>query len=360
MKLSGPERERESVCKTDFWRQYCNLMNRITIKDVARAAGVSASAVSRVFTEGASASVKTREKVLAAADLLGYRPSLLARGLVSNRTNMVTLVMGRMTDPFDALFMDSFAEAMARRGTRLMLSPVRAGASEEDSLLQALDYQSDAVIVSAGTMSLAHSERCVRAGLPVILAGRVLEAPGVDCVLADNRDGGRQAAELLLRTGCRSLTYLGQGGATFSDRERRDGFGAAVTEAGVTFTEQAVGGRADAEAFSAATELLSRLPRPDGIFCSNDNIAICALEACQALGLAVPGDVAIVGFNNLPDAARRSFQLTTLDYPVSKVVAEICNLLDLRGGDFGRESEIRRISTQLVVRSSTRARGTAG
>ena len=329
-------------------------MRRVTIKDVAREAGVSASAVSRVFTEGASASLKTREKVLAAADLLGYRPSLLARGLVRNRTNLVTLVMGRMTDPFDARFMDCLAESLAERGTRLMLSPAAVGAPGEEGMLQALDYQSDAVVVSAGTMSLAHSERCVRAGLPVILAGRVLETPGVDCVLADNHDGGRQAAQLLLRTGCRQLAFLGQGGATFSDRERCNGFEAAARAAGHSIVQQSVMGRDDAAAFAAATTLLSRTPRPDGIFCSNDRIAIAALEASRALGLGVPGDVAIIGFNNLPDSARRSFQLTTLDYPVNAVVAQIIELLDLRLEQPRRPSEIRRIPTHLVVRASTR------
>lgn len=329
-------------------------MRRVTIKDVAREAGVSASAVSRVFTEGASASPKTREKVLAAADLLGYRPSLLARGLVRNRTNLITLVMGRMTDPFDARFMDCLAESLAARGTRLMLSPAAVGAPGEEGMLQALDYQSDAVVVSAGTMSLAHSERCVRAGLPVILAGRVLETPGVDCVLADNHDGGRQAAQLLLRTGCRQLAFLGQGGATFSDRERRNGFQAAARAAGHSIVQQSVTGRDDAAAFAAATTLLSRTPRPDGIFCSNDRIAIAALEAGRALGLGVPGDLALIGFNNLPDSARRSFQLTTLDYPVNAVVAQIIELLDLRLEQPRRPSEIRRVPTHLVVRASTR------
>ena len=88
-------------------------MDRVTIKDVAREAGVSPSAVSRVFTEGASASNRTRERVLEAAERLGYRPSLLARGLVSSRTNLVTLVMGGMSDPFDALFLDQFARTLA-------------------------------------------------------------------------------------------------------------------------------------------------------------------------------------------------------------------------------------------------------
>ncbi|WP_299618953.1 LacI family DNA-binding transcriptional regulator [Pelagibius sp.] len=327
-------------------------MSRVTIKDVAREAGVSASAVSRVFTEGGSASSQTREKVMAAAERLGYRPSLLARGLVRNRTNLITLVTGRMNDPFDALFLDQFSESLAERGTHLLLAS--AGPSGEAGLLQALDYQSDAVVVSAGTMSLEHSELCVRAGLPIILAGRVMAVPGVDCVLADNSDGGRQAAELLRRVGCRRLAYLGRGGATFSDGERWQGYKSAAAAAGLTVTNQIIEGRDDTAAAQGAAALLSRDLRPDGVFCSNDSIAIAALETARALGLKVPDELSIVGFNNIPTAARRSFRLTTLNYPVKRVVQGILALLDSRLDDPRRADEVRRIPTQLVVRGTTR------
>ena len=325
-------------------------MSRVTIKDVAREAGVSASAVSRVFTEGGSASSRTREKVMTAAERLGYRPSLLARGLVRNRTNLITLVSGRMSDPFDALFLDQFSAALAERGTHLLLASAASDGPGNAGLLQALDYQSDAVVVSAGTMSLEHSELCVRAGLPIILAGRVMAVPGVDCVLADNRDGGRQATELLLRTGCRRLAYLGHGGATFSDGERWAGFEAAAAAAGLPVSSEVIEGRDDAAAAQGAAALLSQDLRPDGIFCSNDRIAIAALETARSLGLRVPDEVSIVGFNNTPSSARRSFRLTTLDYPVARVVQGILSLLDSRLDNPQRDNEVLRIPTQLVVR----------
>src|SRR4051794_33364332 len=96
-------------------------MRRTTIKDVAREAGLSPSAVSRVFTAGASASEATRRKVLEAADRLGYRPSLLARGLVARRTNLVTLAVGELGDPFDAMFVQDMARILAARGARAII-----------------------------------------------------------------------------------------------------------------------------------------------------------------------------------------------------------------------------------------------
>lgn len=331
-------------------------MSRATIKDVAREAGVSPSAVSRVFTQGASASAQTRERVMAVAERLNYRPSLLARGLVGSRTNLITLVMGSLADPFDALFLDAFSRALAARGTRLLLASDASNAPHDSGLLQALDYRSDAVVVAAGTLSPDHSALCVRAGLPVILAGRVLDSPGVDSVLADNRGGGRQAAELLIRTGCRRLAYLGRGGATFSDRERFAGFAAAAGAAGLKVIDQAVPTPSDVAAFQAATALLADDARPDGLFCSADSLAVPAVEAARALGLALPEDLSVVGFNNVPNAAWRSFRLTTLDYPVSRVVETILALIDSRFSDPLRASEVRRISTRLVIRTTTRQR----
>jgi DNA-binding LacI/PurR family transcriptional regulator len=327
-------------------------MRRITIKDVAKAAGVSASAVSRVLTAGGSASADTRTKVLAATERLGYRPSLLARGLAGNRTQLVTLVAGEITNPFDALFLERFAGALAVRGMRLLLIPAGSADLSDDALLEALDYRSDAVVAAAGTMTPEHSELCVRAGLPVILSGRILEARGVDCVLADSVRGGRLAAELLLRTGCRRLAYLGLERPTFADRERAEGF-AGAAEA-VPFELHKANGAGEADAFAAAMEMLSADTPPDGIFCSNDSLAIAAVEAAHALHLKIPEQVSIVGFNDIDMAGWRSFQLTTIAYSVDQLVAAIMELLESRLADPARPDTTQRIPVRLVPRATTR------
>lgn len=330
-------------------------MKRVTIKDVAKEAGVSVSAVSRVFTDGASASAPMREKVRLTAESLGYRPSLLARGLVQERTNLITLVIGRLNGAFDALFLDAFADAVARTGARLLLASADSGRPNEGGLLQALDYQSDAAVVAAGTMPLDHSEKCLRAGLPIVLVGRVVDMPGVDCVLADNIDGARQAGELLLRTGCRRIAYLGRGGATFSDMERREGIRGAVDAAKGELIVRSIDGKGAEAKFDAAASLLSQHRPPDAIFCASDSIALGAVEAARALGMRVPEDVSIIGFNNVPIAGWRSFRLSTIDYPIKATVDAILELLDERLNGPERPSVVRRIPTRLVVRGTTRA-----
>jgi len=331
---------------------YPDIMKRVTIKDVARVAGVSVSVVSRSFSNG-SVAPETRARVQAAARELGYRPSHLARGLVSSRTNTVTLVTGQMSDPFDALFLETLAEALSDRGTRLVVAPASKQTAEAGGMFQALDDRSDAVIIAAGTIPLEASADCVKAGLPVILAGREPPAEGIDGVAADNADGGRQAAELLLRTGRRRAAFYGLSRPTFSDRERARGFVETMKAAGREVAVQRAATPADKAAFEGAAAILSTPDRPDAIFCATDRLAFGALEAARALGLAVPQDVSVIGFNNIPAAARRSYRLTTLDYPVAAVVETILSLLDRRLASPGAATAFRRIPVRLVIRDTT-------
>jgi hypothetical protein len=174
-------------------------------------------------------------------------------------------------------------------------------------------------------------EACVHAGLPIILLGSIVGPQGVDNVLADNTNGARQAVKLLLRTGCRWLAYLGLGGATFSDKERFQGFSNVVKEADLSFSFHSVEGSSADAAFNTAISMLSASRWPDGVFCGSDSIAFCVIEAARALGLAVPGDLSVVGFNNVLPANWRSFKLTTIEYPIGQTIDNIVELLDKNG-----------------------------
>lgn len=329
-------------------------MTRVTIRDVARAAGVSISAVSRVFTEGASASAKTRAKVIAAAQELDYRPNALARGLVGERTNLVALVIGRARNVFDSLFLEAMADALARRGKNLLVSRVHGDASVDEGMMSALDYQADAVVVAAGTVPPATSERCVRLGVPIILCGRVIERPGVDCILGDNKDGARQAAELLARSGCKRIAYLGRGTSAFSDTEREAGLSEALDRLNLALAARATVDIEDDRGLAAATALLSARHRPDAIFCGTDLIALGVLETARALGLRVPEDLSVVGFDNVPMSAWPSFRLTTVDFPIAMTADAVVDRLEARLADPGLPPLVQRIPTRLVVRATTR------
>ena len=329
-------------------------MKRVTIKEVALQAGVSISAVSRAFSEGSSLTPEKRTRVLAVAEQLGYRPSSIAQGLVKKRSNSVTLVSGPMTDPFDAMFLEQLAEALSDRGKRLIVAPGSKQGPERGGMFQALDDRSDVVVVAAGTMPLDASEACVRVGLPVILAGRILDIAGIDCVAADNEEGGRQAAQLLLRTGCRQPVYFGFAERSMADQERQAGFCRAFCEMGSEVTAAYAVARSVETIFDDATLMLSSRQQPDSVFCATDRLAFGVIEAARAQGLAVPGNVSVIGFNNIPAAAWRSYRLTTINYPVSRVVNAILDTMDRRLANPGLKRQHMRIPVSLVVRDTTR------
>jgi DNA-binding LacI/PurR family transcriptional regulator len=176
----------------------------------------------------------------------------------------------------------------------------------------------------------------------------------VDCVLADNVTGGARAAELLLRTGCRRLAFLGLGATTFADRERGEGFAEALRRAGANASFYSIDAAGHEETFAAATRMLGASDPPDGIFCSNDSIAIAAIEAARALHLRVPQEVSIIGFNDVAMAGWRSFALTTLAYPVADLVDAVIALLESRLAEPLRANVVRRIPVRLMPRATTR------
>ena len=328
-------------------------MKRATIKDVARRTGVSVSAVSRAFS-GGSVSASKKANILRVAAELGYRPSTAARSLARRRSHTVTLVTGPLHDSFDSRFLERLAEALADTGRRLVVAPASRQNDVSGGVYQAIDDRSDAVVISAGTMPLEASRDCVRVGLPVILAGRELAEQRVDSVVAANADGGRQAAELFARTRCSSPIYFGSGRESFSDRERFEGFRDYLQTRGLRTREFRAEGGDEDTIYEAASRMLGSPDRPDAVFCGTDRLAFGVVEAARALRLTIPGEVSVIGFNNVPAASRRTYQLTTFDYPVAQIVAEIMSTLETRAANPELPPMRKRIPVALIVRGTTR------
>ncbi|MGF1626318.1 MAG: LacI family DNA-binding transcriptional regulator [Alphaproteobacteria bacterium] len=328
-------------------------MKRVTLRDVAQAAGVSASAVSRTFTPGASIAAQTRDRVLAAAKSLGYRPNAIARGLISNRTDLVALVTGTIASPYDPLLVDALARGLARIDKRIMLLPVDGATTVADAMEIALDYRVSGAMVAAGTMTAETSRRFASLGVPLVLAGRIGEGELVDCVCSDNLAGGRSAASLLARTGHRRIAYLGRTRNTFSDQERFQGLVEGLARHGLTLhAERRI--EEAAEDLSATMAILGGDSPPDALFCVNDALAMQALEASRLLGIRVPEDLAVIGYDDIPQARWPSFRLTTIAYPVPVTVAAILERLAARIADPTRPRSVTRIPAELVVRDTTR------
>src|SRR5580692_3371753 len=195
----------------------------VTAKVVARLAGVSTSAVSRTFTEGASASSKTREKVLSAAQTVGYKPNAIARSLVTRRTELIGIVCDNFDNPLFMEIFDLFTRRLQQRGRRPLLANLSGGARTDVALEMLLKYSVDGVIVASSTLPPSFAEACSEAGMPVVQAfGRAGGLKSVSVVGADNYQGGRLAGDLLRRHGYKNIAFLGgpQSATSTEDRIR--------------------------------------------------------------------------------------------------------------------------------------------
>ena len=323
--------------------------------DVARLAGVSQSTVSRIFTPGAKVSAATRDKVLAAARALGYQPNAIARSLIMQRTNIIGIVMAQITSPFYPYVLEKFIQKLQILGRQVLLFSAAPNQDIDDILPLVLQYQVDGLIITSATLSSAMADACVQSGTPVVLFNRYILTAQTSAVCCDNVAGGRLVADFLLDTGHRRLAYLAGSENTSTNTDREKGFTAQLRERGQADWLRAQGAYTYQSGYDAALELLQRSDRPDAIFCANDIMAQGVLDAARfALGLLVPDDLSIVGFDDIPAAEWPAYNLTTVRQPVEQMIEATVALLLERLETSALEPALKLIPGRLIERGSTR------
>lgn len=329
------------------------LRRRATSTEVARLAGVSQSAVSRCFTPGASIAPETRDKVMAAARALGYRPNALARGLVGSRTDLIGVVIGNFDGPFEPFLFDRLSNALAAAGKRPLVVRGDPATDVARPLLSALDYQVDGVLVMAGSVNRATVDAVKRLGVPLVLYGFVTTSDPVDCVCCDNTAGARMVADALLASRYRRVAYVTGRRDAFSEAERQAAFLDRMTAGGRTVTAVVEGDYTYEGGIAAGLRLLSGADRPDAVFCGNDATAFGVIDAARhRLGLRVPDDVAVIGFDDVPAAAWAGYDLTTVRNPVDEIVSVVVAMLTERTGAEAAPYMVHRTSPTLIRRGS--------
>ncbi|WP_311136188.1 MULTISPECIES: LacI family DNA-binding transcriptional regulator [Pseudooceanicola] len=325
---------------------------RVTAMDVARGAGVSRSAVSRAFTPGSPLDAAKRSRILAVAQELGYRPNVLAAGLQGKgRSNLVAVVVGRLHNHFDSDFQAILMEGLARRGKWPL---VVAGDPEmiEADILNVLGFPLDALIVRGGSVSAPVVDYCAKLGIPLVVSGRVMAAPRVDCVCGDNAGGAHLAVAALQARGRRRIAYLGGPPQLFSDQERRAGFQAAMAGAGLVPVAEDSADYSFEGGQAAALRLLARAPGLDGLFCGNDAMALGAIAALRDQGRRVPQDISVIGFDDISIAPWPGIDLSTLRNDAAATVAELLRLLETRLEDPSGPARVVRIPTRFIARNT--------
>ncbi|GAA2081253.1 LacI family DNA-binding transcriptional regulator [Pseudolysinimonas kribbensis] len=324
----------------------------VTSVDVARATGLSQATVSRALNGGV-VSAAARERVLAASRDLGYRPNDVARGLVTRRTGTVGVVVSDILNPFYPEFLEALGAALGARGGRMLLQNAASGGAEgEATAIESLLRQRvDGIIVTAATDDSSAVRELVASGFPVVLAHRTLPI-AVDTVESDNAGGAALMAELLHRRGHRTVGVLEGDPGTSTARQRGEGFAARARELGLT-VQTTPAGFAASTARVAADAMLSRGERPTAIVGHNDTIALAALNAARELGLRVPRDVAVAGFDDIAAAGWAIVGLTTVRQPTARMAQRAVDLLAGRIEDPSLPPRREVLPVELIERTST-------
>lgn len=328
---------------------------RITSLQVAQRAGVSQSAVSRVFTPGASVSKATREKVIQAADELGYRPNVLARAMITGKSRIIGLVVAYLNNQFYPEVVERLSVALQDKGYHVLVFISRNTADDVQKVMtEILDYQVDGIVLASVSMSSGLAKRCNEHGIPVVLFNRVQDDPGMSSVATDNHLGGRTIAALFAAAGHRRIGYIAGMEQASTQRDREAGFRAGLEEAGLSLTAREVGNFDYAQARAAALEMFAGHDYPDAVFVCNDHMAFVAMDVIRSkLGLRIPEDVAVAGFDDVPIAAWPAYDLTSYRQPINHLVARTVEILLRRIDDRDAAPEHAKFDGKLMLRGST-------
>lgn len=327
---------------------------RVTSYDVAVAADVAQSTVSRCFQDGTEISSATRARVLAVAEELGYAPNALARSLITRRSHMVGVIVTEFTLRTNPDIINGISRALASHGTRLMLMATETEAAAQEAARGAVGYPLDGLVVGA-TLGDADVQPFLRRDVPVVFFNRPVTLPRVDRVATDHEGAAREVASLLYAAGHRRFLCIGGPEGWPVNQERTRGFLAELTALGVEGTPVVAAEQSYRGGRTAFLAHLCAAERPDAVFCVNDQLALGVLDACRFdLGLACPDDVSVVGFDDVSEAGHQSFSLTTVRQQVDAMARATVDLLLRRRKAPNAPGRTVLLSGELVRRGSAR------
>ncbi len=300
---------------------------RATSYDVARHAGVSQSAVSRCFKEGASVSPKTREKVLAAARALNYYPNAIARGLITQRSHLVAIIISNLTNLYYPEVLAELTQRLSANGIRVLLFTLAAESDVDNVLDQVWQYRVDGAIVAA-RLDPAQLAAFADRGVPVVLYNRVGEGVPVPSVCCDSVAGEHALIDGLIAADHRMFGIIAGPADSFVGEERVN---AAIRRLNAHQLDHVmVRGRFD---YASGEEGLKAIMKQsaegiDALICANDLMAVGAIDCARShFGLSVPEQLSIVGFDGVGPATWLSYQVTTIRQPVRRMTEAAVSML---------------------------------
>jgi LacI family transcriptional regulator len=333
----------------------------VTIKDVAREAGVSIATVSRVYNNSDLVRADTRAHVQAVAARLGYSPHGSARSLITSKTSTIGVLLPDLYGEFFSEVIRGIDQTAQREGYHLLVSSSHDAASEIDAALRSMRGRVDGLIVMSPNLDAHVAVRRLAAHFPVVLLNAAVDGEGdedaLDAITVANRDGAHAMVRHLLRLGHRRIAIITGAARNFDALERLRGYRAALHAAGIAPRpewEQS-GDFSEGSGYRAAREILRLEPRPTAIFASNDAMAIGALSALHEAGVRVPEEIAVAGFDDIPMAKYMNPPLSTVHVEISALGERATErLLEVMQEPASAASRRRQVvlPTTLVIRGS--------
>jgi DNA-binding LacI/PurR family transcriptional regulator len=329
------------------------------IKDVAKLAGVSVAAVSKYLKTPENMREETRRQIEAAIQELNYRPSPVAQSLRTRKTGMVAVMMPAITNPFFAELFDALRRALLKKGYTALLQTANDVDELRIAMFSLSIRQVDGVVLCFldDESLVAELAECSIGVVPLVAMSwhSIMEGCGV--VLVDVRDGMRQAVTHLVETGRKRIAYIGGPESSHISREKISGYRAALEAAGLQADPTLVlhGGYSLESGYLAATQLLKGRHRPDAVAAENDMLAVGCIKRLAQEGIAIPADIAVTGFDDIPLSSMYEPPISTVRLPIEHIGVAAVDMLAvmIEGGAPSADSAIK---PSLVVRRSSDSR----
>lgn len=327
----------------------------VTIKDVAKRAGVSTATVSRVLNDDPRVTPANRQSVLEAVSALNYRRDRIARNLRVRRSQIIGLIISDIQNPFFTSVVRGVEDLAYENDFTVLLCNSDEDARKECLYLDIMISERAAgVIVSPAVETGNHSKAVMQAGIPVVAVDRRMQDLEVDTVVVDNSQGAYQVVRHLLEMGHRRIGFIGGPTQVTTAQERKDGYLRALGEQGIapdptlikTSDYKLLGG------YQATCQVLDLAEPPTAIFAANNLTTLGALNCIHENGLRIPQDIAIVGFDDMPWATSLNPPLTAVAQPTYELGRMAADLLLQRIKDPTREVVEVKLGSRLIIRES--------
>ncbi len=331
-----------------------------TIYEIAKKLGVSTATVSRALNNKGYVRRELKEQILATAEELGYVPNSLARSLASGLTKVISLIVPDIVNSFFALVARGVEDMAYNHGYSLIICNTDGLKAKERKYVRiARERQVDGIIFIGSIVSKDYLEELVQARIPIVIADRYVDGLNVDMVVNDNLKGAKDAVSHLIRLGHQAIATIRGPQNTQTGIDRYIGYVEAMEEHFLQIRPEWVrdGDYKERSGYIETRRLLDLEERPTAIFAANDLMALGALTAIEEANLQVPQDIAVVGYDDIPLAAKVRPRLTTVAQPKYELGQQAMERLiwRLSNGDVEKRAETMVLQPRLVIRESSLA-----